>query len=63
MSKYLQEAIKKRKEFIITRLVQLHADEDSHPDTHDLNRLTLTELEDKYAYITRRKEDTEENPH
>ncbi|MCR6097972.1 Fur-regulated basic protein FbpA [Salipaludibacillus agaradhaerens] len=63
MSKYLQEAIKKRKEFIITRLVQFHGDEDSQPDTRDLSRLTLTELEDKYAYIRGNKDDEEEMPH
>ncbi|WP_183041133.1 hypothetical protein [Salipaludibacillus neizhouensis] len=43
MSKYIQEAIKKKREFLIKRLAQLGISRGA------IEKLTLTELEELYA--------------
>lgn len=43
MSKYIQEAIKKKRKFLIKRLNQLGENRES------IEKLTLTELEELYA--------------
>lgn len=51
MSKHIQEAIRRKRRFLIRRLLQLK----KGGSAESLEKLTLTELEEMYDFFTEKK--------